>query len=160
MLLQANDMHKCKASKGMPCYSIISPLMSNSSLEVEVSFDKVINFEKAFYLKLYSQVLVNLHNHNWPEFHLSAYVLIHITHESFLYVDVVFDSQILTTEQLMQSRVYSGHASYTLHHQYFTATVSYWLLHAHMHISVADLDGVPWVPWNPPFEELHAFAYT
>ena len=24
-------------------------------------------------------------------------------------------------------------------------------------ISVADLEGVPWVPWNPPFEELPSF---
>jgi len=23
--------------------------------------------------------------------------------------------------------------------------------------AVADLEGVPWVPWNPPFEELPSF---
>ena len=27
-------------------------------------------------------------------------------------------------------------------------------------LSVADLEGVPWVPWNPSFEELHGFENT
>ena len=48
---------------------------------------------------------------------------------------------------------------------YIAASVSSWNYsvgegYGWVVLSLADLEGVPWVPWNPSFEELHGFENT
>ena len=54
-------MHKCKASKGMPCYSVLSALMFSSSLRVRFVLIKL--FEKSFLPNYIARVQVNLHHY-------------------------------------------------------------------------------------------------